>query len=207
MTSSRHHAQTRHPGTADAAHRHARAGLQERNGRKPTRGARAPRPATLQHRVGRRRRGSDERQRTLCERKLLVAFPAGAPMSLLFYWYGVRSKEQVAQIAPDGPHPPRGTLPHACRTHGAKNPSPCGRRPVGNAPPRRGRMGEMDTSRKRSPPLAGKGKIQVSELVSHTACAHPLGVAERMRLVRCEVPPSMPACGAYLLCPPVAVRL
>ena len=80
-------------------------------------------------------------------------------------------------------------------------------RPVGNAPPRRGRMGEMDTSRKRSPPLAGKGKIQVSELVSHTACAHPLGVAERMRLVRCEVPPSMPACGAYLLCPPVAVRL
>ena len=67
--SSRHHAETRHPGTADAAHRHARAGLQERNGPKPTRGARATRPATSQHRVGRRRRGGDERQRTLlCER-------------------------------------------------------------------------------------------------------------------------------------------
>ena len=51
--SSRHHAETRHPGTADAAHRHARAGLRERNGPKPTRGARAPRPATSQHRVGR----------------------------------------------------------------------------------------------------------------------------------------------------------
>ena len=72
--SSRHHAETRHPGTASAAHRHARAGLRERNGRerngpKPTRGARATRPATSQHRVGRRRRGSDERRRTLvCER-------------------------------------------------------------------------------------------------------------------------------------------
>ena len=52
--------QTRHPCTADAAHRHARAGLRERNGPKPTRGARAPRHATSQHRVGRRRRGSDE---------------------------------------------------------------------------------------------------------------------------------------------------
>ena len=52
--------EARHPGTADAAHRLARAGLQERNGPKPTRGARATRPATSQHRVGRRRRGSDE---------------------------------------------------------------------------------------------------------------------------------------------------
>ena len=51
--SSGHHAETRHPGTADAAHRHARAGLRERNGPKPTRGARATRPATSQHRVGR----------------------------------------------------------------------------------------------------------------------------------------------------------
>ena len=57
-SSSRHHAETRHPGTADAAHRHARAGLRERNGPKLTRGARAHRPATSQHRVGRRRRSS-----------------------------------------------------------------------------------------------------------------------------------------------------
>ena len=72
---SRHHAETRHPGTADAAHRHARAGLRERNGPKPTRGARATRPATSQHRVGRRRRGSDERRRTLLfARELLDAF-------------------------------------------------------------------------------------------------------------------------------------
>lgn len=35
--SSRHHAETRHPGTADAAHRHPRAGLRERNGPNPTR--------------------------------------------------------------------------------------------------------------------------------------------------------------------------
>ena len=63
--SSRHHAETRHPGTADAAHRHARAGLRERNGPKPTRGARAIRPSTSQHRVERRRRGSDEWRRTL----------------------------------------------------------------------------------------------------------------------------------------------
>ena len=35
-TSSRHHAETRHPGTADAVHRHARAGLRERNGLKFT---------------------------------------------------------------------------------------------------------------------------------------------------------------------------
>ena len=67
--SSRHHCRTRHPGTADAAHRLARAGLQERNGPKPTRGARATRPATSQHRVGRRRRGSDERRRTLLLRE------------------------------------------------------------------------------------------------------------------------------------------
>ena len=68
-------AETRHPGTADAAHRHARAGLQERNGPKPTRGARATRPATSQHRVGRRRRSSDDRRRTLLfARELLDAF-------------------------------------------------------------------------------------------------------------------------------------
>ena len=68
ITSCRNPA-SRHPGTADAAHRHARAGLRERNGPKPTRGARATRPATSQHRVGRRRRGSDERRRTLLLRK------------------------------------------------------------------------------------------------------------------------------------------
>ena len=73
--SSRHHAETRHPGTADAAHRHARAGLREQNGPKLTRGARATRPTTSQHRVGRRRRGSDERRRTLLfARELLDAF-------------------------------------------------------------------------------------------------------------------------------------
>ena len=76
--SSRHHAETRHPGTADAAHRHARAGLRERNGPKPTRGARAHRPTTSQHRVGRRRRGSDERRRTLLfARELLDAYSLG----------------------------------------------------------------------------------------------------------------------------------
>ena len=48
--SSGHHAETRHPGTADAAQRQARVGLRERNGPEPTR---APRPATSQHRVGR----------------------------------------------------------------------------------------------------------------------------------------------------------
>ena len=70
---SRHHAEPRHPGTADAAHRHARAGLRERNGPNPTRGARATCPATSQRRVGRRRRGSDERRRTLLfARELLV---------------------------------------------------------------------------------------------------------------------------------------
>jgi hypothetical protein len=36
---SQHHAETRHPGTADAAHGHARAGLRERNGAKSTREA------------------------------------------------------------------------------------------------------------------------------------------------------------------------
>ena len=51
--SSGHHAETRHPGTADAAQRQARVGLRERNRPEPTRGARAPRPATSQHRVGR----------------------------------------------------------------------------------------------------------------------------------------------------------
>ena len=119
--------------------------------------------------------------------------------------YGVRNR--LPKSRPTDPTHPGEHSHMLAEPMEQKNPSPCGRRPVGNAPPRRGRMGEMDTSRKRSPPLAGKGKIQVSELVSHTACAHPLGVAERMRLVRCEVPPSMPACGAYLLCPPVAVRL
>ena len=63
--SSWHHEEPRHPGTTDAALRHARAGLQVRNGPKPARGARATRPATSQHRVGRQRRGSDERRRTL----------------------------------------------------------------------------------------------------------------------------------------------
>ena len=66
---------SQHPSTADATHTHARAGLQERNGPNPTRKARAPRPATSQHRVGRRRRGSDERQRTLLfARELLDTF-------------------------------------------------------------------------------------------------------------------------------------
>ena len=67
-------AEPRHPGTADAAHTHARAGLRERNGPKPTRRARATRPATSQHRVGRRRRGSDERRRTLLFARALFAF-------------------------------------------------------------------------------------------------------------------------------------
>ena len=62
--SSRHHAETRHPGTTDGAHRHTRERVQERNGPKPTPRARAHRPATSQHRVGRRRRGSDERRRS-----------------------------------------------------------------------------------------------------------------------------------------------
>ena len=53
-----------HMATADAAHRHPQAGLRERTGPKPTRGARGARPATTHHRVGRRRRGSDERRRT-----------------------------------------------------------------------------------------------------------------------------------------------
>ena len=75
-------AETRHPGTAGAAHRHTR----ERacgigTGQTPL-AARATRPATSQYRVGRRRTCSDERRRTLfCERELLDAFPAtGAPM-------------------------------------------------------------------------------------------------------------------------------
>ena len=54
---------------------HARAGLREWSGPKSTRRARATRPATSQHRVGRRRRGSDERRRTLLfARELLDAF-------------------------------------------------------------------------------------------------------------------------------------
>ena len=58
-------------------------GLAGANGPKPTRGARATRPATSQHRVGRRRRGSDERRRTLLFARELLDVPAtGAPMSL-----------------------------------------------------------------------------------------------------------------------------
>ena len=64
LLASHVYAATRHPSTADAAHRHVRAGLRERNVPKPTRGARAKRPATSQHRAGRQRRGSDERRRT-----------------------------------------------------------------------------------------------------------------------------------------------
>ena len=83
--SSRHHADTQHPGTADAAHKHARAGLRERNGAKPTRGARATCPATSQHRVGRQRRGSDERRRTLLFARELLRVPAnGEPASGFF---------------------------------------------------------------------------------------------------------------------------
>ena len=71
-----HHAEARHPGTADMQ----RTGTRERacgsgTGRSPLREARATRPATSQHRVGRRRRGSDERRRTLLfARELLDAF-------------------------------------------------------------------------------------------------------------------------------------
>ena len=57
-TSSQATPPSRHPGTADAVHRHVRAGLQERNGLKITRGARATRPTTSQHRVARQRRSS-----------------------------------------------------------------------------------------------------------------------------------------------------
>ena len=84
--SSRHHAETRHPGTADAAHRHAPAGLRERNGPKPTRGARATRPATSQHRVG-RRRTCDERRRTLVLRASCgFGFQRRQLHVVTFYW-------------------------------------------------------------------------------------------------------------------------
>ena len=81
------------PGTADATHPglHHHPGIMQKpgipakqmqctgtreracgseTGQNPTRGARAPRPATSQHRVGRRQRGSDERRRTLFAREL-----------------------------------------------------------------------------------------------------------------------------------------
>ena len=85
----RHHAETRHPGTADAAHRHAQAGLWERNGPKPARGARATRPATSQHRVG-RRRTCDERRRTLALRASCgFGFQRRQLHVVSFYWYSL----------------------------------------------------------------------------------------------------------------------
>ena len=170
--SARHHAETRHPGTADAAHRHARAGLRERNGPKPTRGARATRPATSQHRVGRRRRGSDERRRTLvCERASgRPRFLLLAPMSLLFTGKK-RSLGVGLGVALEDPNRARQTPPAQRSTPTClPNPSrkkirPPSRRPPtppfgGGAPPppmwatphrlRRGRIDEMDTSRKPS---------------------------------------------------------
>ena len=65
-----------------SAQEHARAGLQERNGPKPTRRARAHRPATSQRRVGRRRRGGGAPW--FCERASGHVPATGAPMSLLF---------------------------------------------------------------------------------------------------------------------------
>ena len=75
------------PSKADAAHRHARAGLRERNGPKPTRGPPATRPATSQHRVGRRRRGSDEWRRTSCflRESFLDAFHQGSCEVVTFF--------------------------------------------------------------------------------------------------------------------------
>ena len=131
-------------------------GLAGADGPEPTRGARAPRPATSQHRVGRRRRGSDERRRTLvCERA--SGWPRSPFLELRCRYFLLVRKEGSGlasglrwrtQIAPDRPHPPSGALPHACQTHRAKNPAPlwatpnrplCGRRPtapdVGDAPP------------------------------------------------------------------------
>ena len=136
-----HHAETRHPGTADAAHRHARAGLRERNGPKPTRRARATRPATSQHRVGRRRRGSDERRRTLLfARELLGTFQQRelrCRYFLLVRSLGVALEDP--NRARQSPSPSR-ALPHACQTHRAKKIRPLSGRPptapfVGGAPP------------------------------------------------------------------------
>lgn len=168
--SARHHAETRHPGTADAAHRHARAGLRERNGPKPTRGARAHRPATSQHRVGRRRRGSDERRRTLvCERASgRPRFLLLAPMSLLFTGKKPRGWPRGCAGGPKSrPTDPTRPAEHShmlAEPIAQKNPPPqwaTPNRPLcGGAPPppmwatphrlRRGRIDEMDTSRKPS---------------------------------------------------------
>ena len=145
----------------------ARAGLQERNGPKPTRRARAHRPATSQRRVGRRRRGGGAPW--FCERASGHVPATGAPMSLLFTGKKPRGSLGVALEPPNRDrqtHPPIEALPHACRTHRAKKsaPSLSRRHPttpfVGAAPPppmwatphrlRRGRIDEMDTSRKPS---------------------------------------------------------
>ena len=50
--SSGHHAETRHPGTADAAQRQARVGLRERKRARTHSRSTRTRPATSQHRVG-----------------------------------------------------------------------------------------------------------------------------------------------------------
>ena len=85
--SSRHHAETRHPGTTDAAHRHTRELGQKWNGPKPTRRARAHCPATLQHRVGRRRTCSDERRHTLVLRESFwPRSSVGSSDVVTFYW-------------------------------------------------------------------------------------------------------------------------
>ena len=167
--SARHHAETRHPGTTDGAHRNTRERVQERNGPKPTPRARAHRPATSQHRVGRRRRGSDERRRTLvCE----SGWSRSPFLELRCrYFLLVRSLGVGLGVALESPNRARQTPPTqrstpTCFPNSARKKirhlrgRPLTAPFVGGAPPppmwatphrlRRGRIDEMDTSRKPS---------------------------------------------------------
>ena len=145
---------------------HARAGLRERNGPNPTRGARATRPATSQRRVGKAAERQHERRTLFCE-KLQPKAAHPAPMSLLLLVRSLGVGLSVLwspQSMPDGRHLQRSTptcLPNSSRK---KNRPRRGQPPtapiVGGAPPppmwapphrlRRGRIDEMDTSRKPS---------------------------------------------------------
>ena len=159
---------TRHAGTTDAAHRHTRELGQKWNGPKPTRRARATRLTTSQRRVGRRRRGGGAPW--FCERASGHVPATGAPMSLLFTGKK-RSLGVGLGVALEDPNRARQTPPAQRSTPTClPNPSrkknrPLSGRPptapfVGGAPPppmwatphrlRRGRIDEMDTSRKPS---------------------------------------------------------
>ena len=114
-TSSRHN-ETRHPSTADAAHRHPRAGLRERNGPKPTRGARADRPAPSQHRAWGGGGEAAMKGDAPALRELLDAFPATNGSSdvvtfLLVRNLGVRRWDHSRPSTNSRPSPPWAQLP------------------------------------------------------------------------------------------------